>query len=80
MVLAHFSFKLSIKVKIIGILFNVQVVSAEKAIRGGLHEKLTMTVAVPLLWGVPPVSETLHLAVQSGGGIVDKVSWQWDFL
>ncbi|POO01743.1 D-tagatose-1,6-bisphosphate aldolase subunit [Trema orientale] len=57
-----------------------EVVSAEKAIKGGLHERLTMTVAVPLLWGVPPVSETLHLAVQSGGGIVDKVYWQWDFL
>ncbi|EXB89005.1 hypothetical protein L484_002719 [Morus notabilis] len=57
-----------------------EVVSAEKAVKGGLHEKLTMTVAVPLLWGVPPASETLHLAVQSGGGIVDKVYWQWDFL
>ncbi|KAL8516704.1 hypothetical protein ACS0TY_015095 [Phlomoides rotata] len=57
-----------------------EVVVAEKASRGGLHEKLSMTVAVPLLWGVPPASETLHLAVRSGGGIVDKVYWQWDFL
>ncbi|KAG8376604.1 hypothetical protein BUALT_Bualt09G0080800 [Buddleja alternifolia] len=57
-----------------------EVVAAEKASKGGLHEKLTMTVAVPLLWGVPPASETLHLAVRSGGGIVDKVYWQWDFL
>ncbi|KAJ7976914.1 D-tagatose-1,6-bisphosphate aldolase subunit [Quillaja saponaria] len=57
-----------------------EVVAAKKASKGGLHEKLTMTVAVPLLWGVPPVSETLHLAVQSGGGIVEKVYWQWDFL
>ncbi|KAK6147072.1 hypothetical protein DH2020_017984 [Rehmannia glutinosa] len=56
------------------------VVAAEKATKEGLHEKLTMTVAVPLLWGVPPASETLHLAVRSGGGIVDKVYWQWDFL
>ncbi|KAL3531977.1 hypothetical protein ACH5RR_005498 [Cinchona calisaya] len=56
-----------------------EVVAAEKAIRGGLHEKLTMTVAVPLLWGIPPASETLHLAVRSGGGIVEKVYWQWDF-
>ncbi|KDO39994.1 hypothetical protein CISIN_1g0269862mg, partial [Citrus sinensis] len=56
------------------------VVAAEKASKGGLHEKLTMTVAVPFLWGVPPASETLHLAVQSGGGIVEKVYWQWDFL
>ncbi|XP_004304463.1 PREDICTED: uncharacterized protein LOC101297757 [Fragaria vesca subsp. vesca] len=57
-----------------------EVVEAEKATKGGLHEKLRMTVAVPLLWGVPPASETLHLAVKSGGGIVDKVYWQWDFL
>ncbi|KAF7804418.1 KAT8 regulatory NSL complex subunit 1 like [Senna tora] len=57
-----------------------EVVAAEKASKGGLHEKLTMTVAVPLLWGVPPASETLHLAVKSGGGIVEKVYWQWDFL
>ncbi|KAL0375036.1 UNVERIFIED_CONTAM: hypothetical protein Sradi_3419300 [Sesamum radiatum] len=57
-----------------------EVVAAEKASKGGLHEKLTMTVAVPLLWGVPPASETLHIAVRSGGGIVDKVYWQWDFL
>ncbi|KAA8518715.1 hypothetical protein F0562_016511 [Nyssa sinensis] len=57
-----------------------EVVAAEKASKGGLQEKLTMIVAVPLLWGVPPASETLHLAVRSGGGIVEKVYWQWDFL
>ncbi|KAJ1392228.1 hypothetical protein SESBI_35970 [Sesbania bispinosa] len=57
-----------------------EVIAAEKASKGDLHEKLTMTVAVPLLWGVPPASERLHLAVKSGGGIVEKVYWQWDFL
>ncbi|KAK7267737.1 hypothetical protein RIF29_20416 [Crotalaria pallida] len=57
-----------------------EIIAAEKATKGDLHEKLTMTVAVPLLWGVPPASETLHLAVKSGGGIVEKVYWQWDFL
>ncbi|GAB2229634.1 hypothetical protein Drorol1_Dr00013881 [Drosera rotundifolia] len=57
-----------------------EVVVAEKASNNGLHEKLNMTVAVPLLWGVPPVSETLHLAVRTGGGIIDKVFWQWYFL
>ncbi|GAV58128.1 hypothetical protein CFOL_v3_01662 [Cephalotus follicularis] len=57
-----------------------EVVAAETASKGGLHEKLTMKVAVPYLWGVPPASETLHLAVQSGGGIVEKIFWQWDFL
>ncbi|XP_039002330.1 uncharacterized protein LOC120128766 isoform X3 [Hibiscus syriacus] len=67
----------------LGALFDIaatNVVTAEKAIKGGLHEKLTMTVAVPYLWGVPPASDTLHLAVRSGGGIVEKVYWQWDFL
>ncbi|ONK57013.1 uncharacterized protein A4U43_C10F15660 [Asparagus officinalis] len=57
-----------------------EVVAAEKASKGGLQEKLKMTVAVPLLWGVPPASETLRVAVRSGGGIVEKIYWQWDFL
>ncbi|XP_076950103.1 uncharacterized protein LOC143622980 isoform X2 [Bidens hawaiensis] len=56
-----------------------EVVAAEKASKGGLNEKLKMTVAVPLLWGVPPASETLQIAVRSGGGIVDKIFWQWNF-
>nr|GEX49841.1 hypothetical protein [Tanacetum cinerariifolium] len=56
-----------------------EIVIAEKASKGGLHEKLSMTVAVPLLWGVPPASESLQIAVRSGGGIVDKVFWQWNF-
>lgn len=56
----------------------MQVVTAEKASNDGLQEKLIMSVAVPLLWGVPPASETLHVAVRSGGGIVDKIYWQWD--
>ncbi|EPS59103.1 hypothetical protein M569_15707 [Genlisea aurea] len=57
-----------------------EVVAAEKGGEVGLQEKLSMSVAVPLLWGVPPASETLRFAVKSGGGIVDKVYWQWDFL
>ncbi|KAG0457427.1 hypothetical protein HPP92_022267 [Vanilla planifolia] len=57
-----------------------EVVTAEKESKGGLQEKLTMTVAVPLLWGIPPASETLRFAVRSGGGIVEKVYWQWDFM
>ncbi|CAH2058979.1 unnamed protein product [Thlaspi arvense] len=60
--------------------YGGEVVAAEKESKGGLQEKLTMTVAVPYLWGVPPAAERLHLAVRTGGGIVDKVYWQWDFL
>lgn len=58
----------------------LQVVAAEKESKEGLQEKLNMTVAVPLLWGVPPASDTLRFAVRSGGGVVEKVYWQWDFL
>ncbi|WOL10699.1 hypothetical protein Cni_G19458 [Canna indica] len=57
-----------------------EVVNAEKVSSEGLQEKLTMTVAVPLLWGVPPAADTLRVAVRSGGGIVEKVYWQWNFL
>ncbi|RWW72916.1 hypothetical protein BHE74_00019239 [Ensete ventricosum] len=60
--------------------YFVQVVTAEKVSSEGLLEKLTMTVVVPLLWGVPPASDTLRFAVRSGGGIVEKVYWQWNFL
>ncbi|CAM8951641.1 unnamed protein product [Rhodiola kirilowii] len=42
-----------------------EVGAAQKATKGGLHEKLTMKVAVLLLWGLPPASETLHLLVQT---------------
>uniref|UniRef100_A0A1J3F9L2 DUF7811 domain-containing protein n=1 Tax=Noccaea caerulescens TaxID=107243 RepID=A0A1J3F9L2_NOCCA len=60
--------------------YGGEIVATEKESNGGLKEKLTMTVAVPYLWGVPPAAERLHLAVRTGGGIVDKVYWQWDFL
>jgi hypothetical protein len=53
---------------------------AEKGTTEGLHEKLSMTVAMPLLWGVPPAVDTLHYAIRSGGGIVEKTYKQWQFL
>ncbi|CAL9776384.1 unnamed protein product [Musa acuminata subsp. burmannicoides] len=45
-----------------------EVVAAEKVSSGGLQKKLVMTIAVPLLWGVPPASGTLCVAVRSGVG------------
>lgn len=57
-----------------------EVVAAEKALTEGLHEKLTMTVVMPLLWGVPPAVDTLNHAIRSGGGIVEKTYKQWHFL
>lgn len=57
-----------------------QVVVAEKGSTGGLQEKLSMTVAMPLLWGVPPAVDTLHYAIRSGGGIVERTYRCWEFL
>ncbi|URE30245.1 hypothetical protein MUK42_18106 [Musa troglodytarum] len=55
-----------------------EVVAAEEVSSGGLQKKLVMIIAVPLLWGIPPASETLRVAVLSGGGIVEKIYWQWN--
>ncbi|THU69275.1 hypothetical protein C4D60_Mb08t12730 [Musa balbisiana] len=57
-----------------------EVVEVEKVSSGGLQKKLVMTIAVSLLWGVPPASGTLCVAVRSGGGSVEKIYWQWNFL
>jgi hypothetical protein len=57
----------------------VQVLVAEKGCTTGLHEKLTMTVAMPALWGVPPTVDILKKAIRSGGGIVEKTYKKWEF-
>ncbi|KAH7445073.1 hypothetical protein KP509_02G105400 [Ceratopteris richardii] len=57
-----------------------EVMIAAKDSQGGLNEKLSMKVAVPLLWGVPPATESLNYAIRCGGGIVEKVFCQWEFL
>lgn len=36
-----------------------------------------MTVAIPLLWGVPPEYERLKAGIKTGGGIIDKIERQW---
>ncbi|EIE27571.1 hypothetical protein COCSUDRAFT_52208 [Coccomyxa subellipsoidea C-169] len=45
--------------------------------KSGVHEVLKMTVAIPLLYGIPPEYEYLRSAISSGGGIVEKMSRQW---
>ncbi|GAQ86650.1 hypothetical protein KFL_003020100 [Klebsormidium nitens] len=56
-----------------------QVVHAELGNPSGLHERLVMTVHVPMLWGVPPQLDSLRHAIRSGGGIVEKMYRQWMF-
>ena len=36
-----------------------------------------MTVAIPLLWGVPPEATRLRESIKSGGGIIDRVQKEW---
>ncbi|CAM6085900.1 unnamed protein product [Calypogeia fissa] len=56
-----------------------EVLIADKGSTTGLHEKLTMTVAMPALWGVPPAFDVLKKAIRSGGGIVEKTYKKWEF-
>eukprot|EP00897_Mesotaenium_endlicherianum_P000528 jgi/Mesen1/10476/ME000083S09980 len=61
--------------------YGGEVMVAEKVVNtGSLNEKLRLSVALPLLWGVPPALDSLSQAIRSGGGIVDKVYSQWEFL
>ncbi|KAL0047472.1 hypothetical protein WJX82_004349 [Trebouxia sp. C0006] len=57
-----------------------EIVIREHKSSSGLHESLHMTVAIPLLWGIPPRHETLSTAIVSGGGYVEKVYRQWQLL
>jgi hypothetical protein len=36
-----------------------------------------MTVAIPLLWGVPPEYDWLKSGIKNGGGIIEKVYREW---
>lgn len=36
-----------------------------------------MSVAIPLLWGVPPEYERLKGGIKAGGGIIDRVEQVW---
>lgn len=45
----------------------------ERQLKSGLSETLKLTVALPLLFGVPPQLEVLDDAIKSGGGIIDRV-------
>ncbi|DBA90061.1 TPA: hypothetical protein ACH3X2_004325 [Trebouxia sp. C0005] len=57
-----------------------EIVIREHKSSSGLHESLHMTVAIPLLWGIPSRHETLSTAIVSGGGYVEKVYRQWQLL
>ena len=39
-----------------------------------------MTVALPLLWGVPPETRRLRAGIAAGGGIIEREALEWLFL
>lgn len=39
-----------------------------------------MTVALPLLWGVPPETQRLRAGITAGGGIIEREALEWLFL
>lgn len=45
----------------------------------GLHERLKMTVVMPLLNGVPPQWDYLHWSIKEGGGVIERVCKEWHF-
>ncbi len=45
----------------------------------GLHERLKMTVALPLLNGIPPQWDFLRWSIKEGGGVIEKVRREWQF-
>ena len=42
-----------------------------------LQEKLTMTVKVPFLFGVPQEWDAISDAISEGGGLIDRESMKW---
>ena len=46
----------------------------------GLHNQLRLSVAIPLLWGIPPQHEPLKAAILHGGGFVEKAWKEWHML
>ncbi|KIZ06095.1 hypothetical protein MNEG_1863 [Monoraphidium neglectum] len=55
-----------------------EVLLQERQLKSGVHEVLRLKVCIPFLWGVPPELDALSEAIIQGGGILDKVSKQWD--
>eukprot|EP00887_Chlorella_sp_A99_P001762 scaffold19.g1762.t1 len=57
-----------------------EVFEAEAQLKpGGFHRALRMTVALPLLWGVPPEARRLERGIAKGGGVIERAFLEWHF-
>lgn len=54
-----------------------EVWETQRQLKSGVHECLSMKVAIPYLFGVPPEFEHLKAGIKTGGGIIDRVEQHW---
>lgn len=54
-----------------------EIFAAERGVKSGVSEYLTMTIAMPLLFGIPPEYDHLKTAVKQGGGVLHQIQKEW---
>lgn len=54
-----------------------EIFETRRQLKSGVHEVLHMSLAIPLLFGVPPEYERLKRGVIQGGGVIESVQRQW---
>jgi len=57
-----------------------EIMASKRELKSGIHEQLTVALALPLLWGVPPEHERLKSGIESGGGIIERIYREWFLL
>ena len=48
-----------------------------KVCHDSLSESISMSLCIPLLWGVPPEFDRMTRGIKNGGGIIHKVCREW---
>ncbi|KAL4421153.1 hypothetical protein ABPG77_000788 [Micractinium sp. CCAP 211/92] len=54
-----------------------EIFETRRQLKSGVHEVLHMSLAIPLLFGVPPEYERLKRGVIQGGGVIERVQREW---
>ncbi|KAL4451737.1 hypothetical protein ABPG75_007399 [Micractinium tetrahymenae] len=54
-----------------------EIFETRRQLKSGVHEVLHMSLAIPLLFGVPPEYERLKRGVIQGGGVIERIQQQW---
>ena len=54
-----------------------EIFKVQRELKHGIHETLSIALALPMLWGCPPEHERLRVGIESGGGIIDRIVHEW---